>query len=150
MRCCQGLFHLSRTGEVESRGSATGGGTALSGGACSAFCPAAGPLTPAPLPFGRGFTALLAVAARAARHLAPLGLASRPVGTLDIAGRGHVAPRGVALRRAQKTLAAALAALRPAGPVGEGGGFDRRRADRQRQGGGRERGAGGKGCRRKG
>src|SRR6185436_3443589 len=33
-------------------------GPALRGGACSAFCPAAGALTPAPLPFGRGVGAV--------------------------------------------------------------------------------------------
>ena len=45
-----GAAHLSRTGEVELREAQPGEGSALRGGACSAFYPAAGPST---LPLSR-------------------------------------------------------------------------------------------------
>src|SRR5215213_9124585 len=87
---------------------------------------------------------LLAVAARTAGHLAPLGLASRPVGTLDVAGGGHVALRRMTFRRAQEPLAAALEALRPAGLLDETGlTAEEDRTERKRGGGGRENKAAG-------
>ncbi len=89
-----GAAHLSRTGEVELREAQPGEGSALRGGACSAFYPAAGPST---LPLSRSW--------ERSRHLkAPPGCAAdrgRLLGTarnpspgrlrrLDLSLRGEV------------------------------------------------------------